>query len=150
MVAVLRRGYRRPLVGSYPRGLERNTRSAKVLAKGVRVEVLRLTIYGRGSDVGQPRSLALELDGVAPLSALRSSVSKSAHGITPLKIRGRNGVTNVEVCLLPVDGAWRSSLGGVAVFPELLISNTTIRAFRTYLGLGVVSCLLWPFAAPGR
>lgn len=123
--------------------LKWDTRRTKVAAKGLRLGVLRLAEYGRSSDIGQPRSLALELDGVAPLSALRSSVSRLAHGIPPLKVRGKTGVTNVEVCLSPVDWARRPSHGGIDVFPDFLISNTARRAFRAYLGLGVVSCLLW-------
>lgn len=85
----------------------------------------------------------MELDGVAPLSALRSTVSRLAHGIPSLKVRGRNGVANVEVSLSPVDWARRPSPGGIDVFPDFLISNTARRAFRAYLGLGVVLCLLW-------
>lgn len=63
----VRRRWWRSLVVNSLRVLKGDTRRTKVVAKGVREGVLRFSKDGRSSDVGQPRGLAVELDGIASL-----------------------------------------------------------------------------------
>lgn len=63
----VRRRWWRSLVVSSFRVLRRDTRRTKVMTKGVREGGLRFPKDGRGSDVGQPRGLTVELDGIASL-----------------------------------------------------------------------------------
>jgi hypothetical protein len=150
MVTVRRRGYWRSLVGSGLRGLKGNTRGTKIIPENLRAEVPRITKDSRSPNIGQLRSFAFELDGIAPLSSLRYLVSWVPQGIPPLKSRSGDGVTDVEVSLIQIERTRRPTLGIIALLPDLLISNTARSTFRAYLSLGVVDCLLRLFAALGR